>query len=117
MSKSRGPRRKVNYEKVVAYAAKHPTMLHEAIASHFKTSTRTISRILCGHGVRSLRRGRPPKAKSGQTSEQHKWEKILHDAGLGMDRGLRLATQRILYGYDARKESYGDDSATCNSGL
>jgi hypothetical protein len=90
-------------------------MLQADIAAHFKTSQSRISAILRDGGVQSVRPGRPLKPRPEQSTEAQKWEKILHDAGLGMDRGLRLHGERILYGYDPIKEALGDGSATSNA--
>jgi hypothetical protein len=112
---SRGRKRRISYDAVISFAVANPTMLQAEIAIHFGTTQSRISHILCESGIRSLHRGRPLTPKPGQTEEQYKWEKLLHDSGLGMDRGLRLNKKRILYGYDVKKESPDDDSATCNA--
>jgi hypothetical protein len=117
VEKRRGRKRTLDYQQILIFVAANPTMLHADIAARFKTTKRTICRILCGDGIVGLRRGRPIKLKPGQSDLEYEWEKSLHDAGLGMDRGLRLGSQRILYGYDPRKESPDDDSATSNSSL
>jgi hypothetical protein len=110
-----GPARKFSHEAVVAYAIAHPTMFQAQIAAHFKTTQGRVSLILTSAGLHRRLIGKSPKLKPNQTEVEYEWEKALHDAGLGMDRGLRLGRKRILYGYDAKKESPDDDSATCNS--
>lgn len=109
---TKGRKRKTNYTEVVAYVAANQTMRQGEVAAHFGISQCRVSHILAACGVPRPRRGRPLKARPGQTSEQVKWETILHDAGLGMDRGLRLHNQRILYGFDPLKEGQTDTSAT-----
>jgi hypothetical protein len=113
----RGRKRKLSYEAILAFAAINPTMLQADIASHFATSQSRISHILREGGVNGIHTGRPLTPKPNQTAEEQKWEKILHDAGLGMDRGLRLHGERILYGYDTLKENQHDGSATSVSSL
>lgn len=108
----RGRKRKVNYEEVVSFAAEHPTMTQAEIAAHFSITQSRVSHILGASGVSTPRRGGPIQMKPSMTEDQFKWEKILHDCGLGMDRGLRVHNKRILYGYDTRKESLDDGSAT-----
>ena len=108
----KGRKRKADYDEVVAYVAANPIMHQSEVATHFGISQCRVSHILAACGVQGIRRGRPLKAKPGQTSEQAQWETILHNAGLGMERGLRLHNQRILYGYDPLKQSHNDDSAT-----
>jgi hypothetical protein len=113
----RGRKRKISYEAIVKFAKKNPTMIQADIAAKFGTTQSRISSILCESGIKGIRRGRPLAVRPSQSDEQHKWETILHDAGLGMDRGLRLNKHRILYGYDIRKESLDDGSATRITGL
>ncbi len=92
--------RKVAYEEIVTYVTEHPELTLTEIGQHFGLSQGSISRILRkvgqgrghrGHG------GRRPKRKPGMTDEQALWEQKLHDAGLGVDRGLRIHNKRILY--------------------
>jgi hypothetical protein len=109
---NRGRKRTICHEAVISYAAAHPTMLQDDIATYFGTTQSRISHILCGVGQHGIHRGRPIKLRPNQTSEEYRWEKVLHDAGLGMDRGLRLSGKRILYGYDIRKEGVEDVSVT-----
>jgi hypothetical protein len=111
----RGRKRTLSYEAVLAFATTNPTMLQSELAAHFEVSQSRISHILCKAGVHGVHVGRPLKQRSNQSTEEAKWEKVLHDAGLGMERGLRLKGQRILYGYDPLKESTQDGSATCNA--
>jgi hypothetical protein len=113
MSKKKGRKRRVNHEMVVRYANAHPDMFQSAIAEHFHTTQSRVSHILREASVtRRIYRGRSPEQKSNQTDEQFYWEKVLHDAGLGMDAGLRLNNQRVLYGYDPQKETQRDESVT-----
>jgi hypothetical protein len=111
----RGRKRKLSYEAVIAFAAANPTMIQAEIANAFATTQSRISHILREGGIHGVHSGRPLKQRPGQSDEEYKWEQILHDAGLGMDRGLRLQNQRILYGYDAAKAALDDSSATCNA--
>ena len=110
----RGRKRKLCYKAIVTFALKHPTMLQEEIAKKYGTTQSQISGILQHGGIQGIRRGRPLTPRSCQSSEKQVWEKVLHDCGLGTDRGLRLGAKRILYGYDVQKESLEDDSATSN---
>ena len=112
---SRGRRRTISYDGVIAYAVKHPLLLQSEIAKVFNTTQSRISYILCQSGVRSPHRGRPLKQRPGQTDEQYRWETMLHNFGLGMDRGLRMEGKRILYGYDPLKERPEDGSATSSN--
>jgi hypothetical protein len=109
----RGRKRSISHQMVLVYAKKHPDSLQSEIGAHFGISQRSVSRILQQNGQnRGLYRGRPLERKRSQSEDEHYWEKKLHDAGLGMDRGLRLDNQRIFYGYDPAKEESGDESAT-----
>jgi hypothetical protein len=101
----RGRKRTICHEKVLEYAKKHPELLEIEIGQVLGISQRSVSRILRQAGIdRSVPRGRSPVPKNNETDEQFYWEKRLHDLGLGMDRGLRINCQRILYGYDPLKE-------------
>jgi hypothetical protein len=111
----KGRPRSHNYAEIVAYAAKNPALSQSAIAKHFLITQSMVSRILHVSGVEvdtHQRRGRSLVRKSGQTDLEHHWESVLHEAGLGMDRGLRLHGQRIFYGFDPLKATYNDRSAT-----
>jgi hypothetical protein len=111
----KGRPRSHNYAEIVAYVVKNPELSQSAIAKHFGLTQSQVSRILRISGVEvdpHQRRGRSVVRKSGQTDLEHKWESILHQAGLGMDRGLRLHGQRIYYGFDPKKTTYNDRSAT-----
>jgi len=113
MSKQRGRKRTICHESVILYAQQHPDMFQAAIALHFHTTQSRISHILREAGVdRCVYRGRAPEQQPGQTDEEYYWELILHNAGLGMDRGRRLHNQHILYGYDPAQEIRSDESAT-----
>jgi hypothetical protein len=112
---SKGGTRKINHSDIVAFAGANPGMRQDEIASKFRVAQSRVSTILASAGVSGIRRGAPVKPKPGQSSEAYQWEKILHDAGLGMDRGLRIKNQRILYGYDHKKETFGDSSATISA--
>jgi hypothetical protein len=110
----KGRTRRIIHEAVVAYAAANPSVVQFAIAALFGTSQSRVSAILSAAGLHGIKRGAPLKLKPGQSAEEFDWEKTLHDAGLGMERGLRLSGMRILYGYDPMKESLNDTSATAN---
>lgn len=112
---SKGRKRRINYEMIIEFAELHPGMLQDEIASHFETTQSRVSYILCSSGKKGSHRGRPIKLRNGQTEDQFYWEKILHNYGLGLERGMRLNKKRILYGYDVKKESVEDDSATLNN--
>ena len=96
---------------ILGYFSSHPTAHKSEVAAHFAISQYRLSQI-CGGAVQWTRGGRPPKARTGETGLQHEWETKLHDFGLGMERGLRIHKQRILYGYDPLKQSRDDGSAT-----
>jgi hypothetical protein len=102
---------------ILDFAQANPTLPYRAVAAKFGLSRAVVNVLLISAGIHRPRTGAPPKPKAGQSSEAHDWEKILHAAGLGMDRGLRIKGARILYSYDPRKESFGDRSATCNPDL
>jgi hypothetical protein len=111
-----GQKRKRSYEAIVAYAILYPLLFQSEIAKKFHTSQARVSRILCRGGIRTPHRGGIPiKHRPNQSDEQHKWETLLHDMGLGMDRGLRVGGKRIYYGFDFTKETGDDESSTCNS--
>ncbi len=114
---TKGRKRKADYDEVVAYAAANPSLYQAQVAAHFGISPCRVCHILTARGVRGVNRGRALKTKPGHTSEQAQWEAILHDAGLGMERGLRLHNQRILYGYDPLKQRNVDGSATRHSNV
>ena len=109
-----GRKRKSNHGSVVAFAAANPGMRQSEIATRFGITQSRVSDILRAAGMKGVHRGRPLKPQAGQTTEAQQWENILHDACLGMDRGARIRGSRILYGYDHRKESFEDSSATSN---
>ena len=109
-----GPRRKIDHQAVINFATANPTALQSEIAKHFGTTQSRVSAILRSNGIKGIARGHAPKPKPNLTDEQNQWERILHDAGLGMERGMRLNRKRILYGFDVRKEGLDDGSATSN---
>ena len=109
---NRGRKSKLNPDAVLKFAVSNPSMRQCEIAAHFGVSQSRVSHILREGGVLALHPGRPIKQRPEQTSEQYEWEKLLHEVGLGMDRGLRLHGKRILYGYDTAKEAPSDNSAT-----
>jgi hypothetical protein len=114
----KGRPRSHNYPDIVTYVAQNPDLSQAAVAKHFGITQSQVSRILCVSGVvvdQHQRRGRNIVRKPGQTDLEHKWESILHQSGLGMDRGLRLHGQRIYYGFDPRKATVLDRSATLNA--
>jgi hypothetical protein len=111
----KGRPRSHNYAEIVAYAANNPELNQAAVAKQFGITQSMVSRILRVSGVdvdRHQRRGRSLVRKSRQTDLEYKWEQILHQAGLGMDRGLRLHGQRIFYGFDPKKATFHHRSAT-----
>lgn len=113
-----GRPRSLNYAAIVAYVAEHPELGQAAIGKHFGITQSQVSRVLRVSGVEvdaHLRRGRSLIQKPGQTDTEHKWESILHQAGLGMERGLRLHGKRIFYGFDPLKATCNDRSATLNA--
>jgi len=107
-----------NYTEIVAYVVEHPELSQAAVAKHFGSTQSQVSRILRLSGVEvdpHQRRGRNPARKLGQSELEYKWESILHQEGLGMDRGLRLNGQRIFFGFDPQKANLNDRSATLNA--
>lgn len=111
----KGRPRSHNYTEIVAHAAKNPELSQSAIAKHFGVTQSMVSRIFRVSGVKvdqHQRRGRSLVRKPGQTELEHTWESILHQAGLGMDRGLRIHGQRIFYGFEPLKATCNDRSAT-----
>lgn len=109
---TRGRKRTVFYAEVIEYKRHHPALFQDDIARHFGITQSQVSKILRSGGVIGIHRGNPPKPQPGMSKEQHHWELVLHNEGLGMDRGLKLKGQRIHYGYDPRKEEEGHESAT-----
>ena len=100
-------------EEVVVYTKKHPDVLQREIAVHFSLTQSRVSRIICSAGLsKPYRSGRPIKRQSGQTDDEFYWESILHAAGLGMDRAMRLGGNRIQYGYDPMLSKPEDRSIT-----
>ncbi|MGA9128339.1 MAG: hypothetical protein WB425_09385 [Terracidiphilus sp.] len=87
----RGQKRAIDYDAVQSYAMANPTLTQDALAAHFGTTQSAISKALRQAGLHRVR-GRKPKGDD--------WEQRLHDAGLGMDRGLRVGNDRIFYGQD-----------------
>ena len=111
----KGRPRTHNYAEIVAYAAQNPELSQSALAKHFRITQSMVSRIMRVSGVevdQHQRRGRSIVRKPGQTDLEHEWETILHQAGLGMDRGLRIHGHRIWYGFDPIKATCNDRSAT-----
>jgi hypothetical protein len=107
-----GRKRKVDYDEVLAYVAANPAMFQSEVAAHFGISQCRVSHICIAAGGKGTRRGRPVRAKDNLTDLENEWEAILHQHGLGMERGLRLNNERILYGYDPLMGSPTDASAT-----
>jgi len=93
-----GKKQKVSHAVIVQFTKDHPEMKQSEIGQHFGLSACRISAILRSHGETRYKRGRQVKRKPNESELQHQWEKILHAAGLGMDRGLRIDNKRILYG-------------------
>lgn len=109
----RGRKRIYNREEILEYALSHPDTPQRTIAAAFGTTQCRVSLILRESGISTVtRRGRPLSQHKYQTDEQFFWEKVLHDLGLGMDRGLRIQNKRILYGYDPMLSTPSDYSAT-----
>lgn len=90
---TRGRKRKICYEAIIAFAILNPTMFQGEIAREFQTTQSRVSHILCRGGIKSLHRGRPLKKKRGQTDEQHKWE-ALHANQLDSIDGGQLLVAR-----------------------
>jgi hypothetical protein len=109
---TRGRKRTVVYEQVIEFKRHHPTAFQSDIAGHFGLTQSQVSKILRSGGVIGTHRGNLPQRRPGMSEAQHQWEIILHNEGLGMDRGLKLNDQRIHYGYDLRKEEESHASAT-----
>jgi hypothetical protein len=87
-----GQKRQIDYDAVLDYSTQHPTLSQGAIASHFGITQSQASKIMRSAGLHRVR-GRKPKRATD-------WELILHNAGLSMDRGLRVGNDRIYYGQD-----------------
>lgn len=77
------------------YAAANPLMLQGAIARHLGITQSQVSRILRLAGHRRVRGRKPSRSPTGSD-----WELILHNAGLGMDRGLTALGQPLCYGHN-----------------
>jgi hypothetical protein len=102
-------------EQVVIYTKEHPDTLQRDLALLFSLTQSRVSRIIRDAGLsKPWRSGRPNKRRDDQTNEQFKWETILHNAGLGMDRGMRINGNRIQYGYDPLLSKPEDRSITSN---
>src|ERR1019366_116441 len=95
----RGPKRSFVYDDVVSYARENPRLLQRQIAEHFGSSQKTISRILRAAGIGS-EKGKHQKGgvikRRGLSNLAFEWETILHQLGLGMNRGI----SRLSYGRD-----------------
>jgi hypothetical protein len=107
-----GRKRQIDHAAVLTYVAEHPTALQAEVATQFGISQCRVSQICLAAGVQGKRRGRPIKPKANLSPEENEWEAILHAHGLGMERGLRIRNQRILYGYDPLRQSTSDHSST-----
>jgi hypothetical protein len=109
--RKRGPKRSLSYRQVEAYARENPTLLQREIAKHFHSSQKTVSRILRAAGVSAGEKGEHHKngklKRRGLNAIQFQWETILHNCGLGLDRGI----SRLYYGRDYLPR---DTSATMN---
>ena len=102
-------------EKVVRYTKEHPDVLPRDLAIVFSLTARYVSQIIQDAGLsKPWRSGRSVKRQSGQTDDEFYWESILHAAGLGMDRAMRLGGNRIQYGYDPMLSKPDDRSITSN---
>jgi hypothetical protein len=112
---TRGRKRTVVYGEVIEYKRHHPAAFQGDIAEHFGLTQSQVSKILRSGGVIGVHRGNLPKRQPGMSEDQHQWEIMLHNEGLGMDRGLKLNDQRIHYGFDPRKEEESHGSATLRS--
>lgn len=109
---TRGRKRTVSYEAVIEYKQHHPNVFQSVIAKHFGLTQSVVSKILRAAGISGEHRGNRPKRNLSMTDLQYQWEIILHDEGLGMDRGCKLNDQRIHYGYDPLRQEQDQESAT-----
>lgn len=97
---SKGRPRTLNHEEVLVFIRSNPTLTQGEIAKHFSVAQSHVCRIMHAAGMTTENHGGiPPKRRRGQTEEEHYWETLLCRAGLGMDRGLRVAGKRIFYGH------------------
>ena len=96
MTNKCGQKRQLDYDAVLAYSTQHPTLTQDALAEHFGATQSAMSKVLRHAGIQRIR-GRKPRRPE---QVPNKWERILHDAGLSLDRGLRIGNDRIFYGQD-----------------
>ena len=85
--------RKVDYAEVLAYSNTNPLIYQKDIAKKFGLAQPTVSQILRSQGKKGIHRG-----WNFKKSPKNKWEQILHDYGLGMNRGLTIGGKSIFYG-------------------
>lgn len=110
-----GPKQRADYEAVAAYVAANPGIHYAAVGEHFGLSRARVNGILRTFGIDGICRGRKLKGKPWWSDEQAKWERILHDCGLGMRRGDSIHSISLIYGYDSSSVRRGDVSATLHS--
>src|ERR1039458_1920309 len=86
-----GRKRSISYRRLCTYARKHPLLHQSQIAARFGISQGSVSRILRLGGVTAGGPGKHHKngvlKQHGRSDLEFKWELILHNAGLGLDRG------------------------------
>lgn len=101
-----GRKRTINYEAIVEYKIAHPDHYQSAIAKLFGISQKQVSRILRRNGIITTRvKGRRPlKHRLGWSHDRYRWESLLVNEGLGMERGSRIGGEHIYYAEDPRKE-------------
>jgi hypothetical protein len=95
-----GQKQKVNHKFIVLLAQEHPELSQAQIGERFGLSQCRVSAILRSAGQKRYKRGRPLRKKDDESDLQFDWEKVLHAAGLGMDRGLRINNKRLIYQAD-----------------
>jgi|ERR1039458_646851 hypothetical protein len=78
-----GRKRKIDYAAVCEYALADPLQPQGAIAKHYGLTQSQVSHILRLAGIQHGHRGHQPTGD---------WELILHNAGLSMDAGSRMAS-------------------------
>jgi hypothetical protein len=88
-----GQKRQIDYNAVITAATNDPTLTQVALAKLYGCNQTAIGKVLRGAGLTRVR-GRKPQRPERVAD---KWERILHDEGLGMDSGL---SKWIYYGQD-----------------
>ena len=110
IKKVRGP--SLNHEAILKYSSEHPELIQREIALNLGISQKTVSRVLVAAGVHSGGHGAPVARAPRMTDEEFKWERILHNQNLGMERGSRVNGQRIYYGHTYGLYGPPQESAT-----